>query len=233
MISSLLADPAFLEDIVRILFVFMLIAAAFTLSTRNIASLLTVYAVQSLLLVLITGSLYLIEGNKNLVAIAALTLVSKVLLIPLFINLIGEKIKISRDLKFNYLEPTASLLVSMGLIMLAYVFLSGFFNEYILGKLFFIGAVIGLSLTLMGMLVIFSRKKVITKVIGYLTMENGVLLFGIFVADLPFIIEILIVIDLMILVLLTTILAIGLDSTREEYHQRLHTLKIWSGGENR
>jgi hydrogenase-4 component E len=232
MISSFLADPTLLEDVIRILFVFVLITAAFTLSTRNIASLLTVYAVQSLLLVLIASSLYFIEGNQTLLAIAALTLVSKVLLIPLFINLIGEKIKISRDLKFNYLEPTASLLVSMGLILLAYVFLSGFFSEIILGKLFFIGAVIGLSLTLMGMLVIFSRKKVITKVIGYLTMENGVLLFGIFVADLPFIIEILIVIDLMILVLLITILAIGLDSTREEYQQRLQTLKIWSGGED-
>ncbi len=232
MISSFLTDQAFLEDLIRILFVFVLITAAFTLSTRNIASLLTVYAAQSLLLVLVASSLYFIEGNRTLLEISALTLVSKVMLIPLFINLIGEKIKISRDLKFNYLEPTASLLVSMGLILLAYVFLSGFFNEYILGKLFFIGAVIGLSLTLMGMLVIFSRKKVITKVIGYLTMENGVLLFGIFVADLPFIIEILIVIDLMILVLLITILAIGLDSTREEYHQRLQTLKIWSGGED-
>lgn len=233
MIFSFLTDPAFLEDMIRILFVFVLITAAFTLFTRNIASLLTVYAVQSLLLVLISSSLYLIEGSQTLLAIAVLTFVSKVLLIPIFINLIGEKIKISRDLEFNYLEPTASLLVSMGLILLSYVFLSGFFNEFILGKLFFMGAVIGLSLTLMGMLVIFSRKKVITKVIGYLTMENGVLLFGIFVADLPFIIEILIVIDLMILVLLTTILAIGLDSTREEYHQRLHTLKIWSGEENR
>ena len=232
MISSFLADQAFLEDLIRILFVFVLITAALTLSTRNIASLLTVYAVQSMLLVLIASSLYLIEGKQTLLAIAALTLVTKVLLIPIFINRIGEKIKISRDLKFNYLEPTASLLISMGLILLAYVFLSGFFNEYILSKLFFVGAVIGLSLTLMGMLVIFSRKKVITKVIGYMTMENGVLLFGIFVADLPFIIEILIVIDLMILVLLTTILAIGIDSTIEEYHQRLQTLKIWSGGEN-
>ncbi len=229
MISSFLTDPAFLEDIVRILFVFVLITAAFTLSTRNIASLLTVYTVQSLLLVLIAVSLYLIQGSQTLLAIAALTLVSKVLIIPLFINLIGEKIKISRDMKFDYLEPTASLLVSMGLILLSYIFLSGFFNEFVLGKLFFMGAVIGLSLTLMGMLVIFSRTKVITKVIGYLTMENGVLLFGIFVADLPFIIEILIVIDLMILVLLTTILAIGIDSTIEEYHQRFKRLNIWSG----
>lgn len=231
MIASFLADQALLEDIVRILFVFVLITAAFILSTRNIASLLTVYVVQSFLLTLIAASLYLIEGSEKLLAMAALTLVSKVLLIPLFINVIGEKIKISRDLEFNYLEPTSSLLVSMGLIMLSYVFLSGFFDEYVLGKLFFIGAVIGLSLTLMGMLVIFSRKKVMTKVIGYLTMENGVLLFGIFVADLPFVIEILIVIDLMILVLLTTILAIGLDSTKNEYHKRLQTLKIWSGRE--
>jgi hydrogenase-4 component E len=172
--------------------------------------------------------LYIIHGNRTLLSIAALTLVSKVILIPLFINMIGEKIKISRDMKFNYLEPTASLLLSIVLILLSYVFLSGFFNE--LGKLFFMGAVIGLSLTLMGMLVLFSRRKVITKVLGYLTMENGVLLFGVFVAELPFIIEILIIIDLMILVLLTTILAIGLDSTIEEYHHRLQRLNIWSGG---
>ena len=230
MIFSILTDPAFLEDTIRMLFVFVLVTAAFILFSRNIASLLTVYTVQSLLLTLIAVFLYFIQGSQTLLAIAALTLVSKVILIPLFINLIEEKIKISRDMKFNYLEPTASLLVSMALILLSYVFLSGFFNEYVLGKLFFIGAVIGLSLTLMGMLVIFSRRKVITKVLGYLTMENGVLLFGIFVADLPFIIEILIIIDLMILVLLTTILAIGLDSTIEEYHQRLQRLNIWSGG---
>ncbi|MCO5382020.1 MAG: hypothetical protein NHB15_07945 [Methanosarcina barkeri] len=82
MISSFLTDQAFLEDIVRILFVFVLITAAFTLSTRNIASLLTVYTVQSLLLVLIAVFLYLIQGSQTLLAIAALTLVSKVLLIP-------------------------------------------------------------------------------------------------------------------------------------------------------
>lgn len=229
MIFSILTDPTFLEDTIRMLFVFVLVTAAFILISRNISSLLTVYTVQSLLLTLIAVFLYFIQGSQTLLAIAALTLVSKVILIPLFINLIEEKIKISRDMKFNYLEPTASLLVSVALILLSYVFLSGFFNEYVLGKLFFIGAVIGLSLTLMGMLVIFSRRKVITKVLGYLTMENGVLLFGIFVADLPFIIEILIIIDLMILVLLTTILAIGIDSTIEEYHQRFKRLNIWSG----
>lgn len=149
MIFSFLADLGFLEDTIRMLFVLVLVTAAFILFSRNIASLLTVYTVQSLLLTFIAVFLYLIQGSQTLLAIAALTLVSKVILIPLFINSIEAKIKISRDMKFNYLEPTASLLVSMALILLSYVFLSGFFNENVLGKLFFIGAVIGLSLTLM------------------------------------------------------------------------------------
>ena len=93
------------------------------------------------------------------------------------------------------------------------------------------GAVIGLSLTLMGMLVMFSRRKVITKALGYLSMENGVLMFGIFVTELPFILEVLIIIDLIILVLLTSILAVGLDSSIEEYRKKIRRLQIWNGGE--
>ena len=95
------------------------------------------------------------------------------------------------------------------------------------GSPLFFGAVIGISLVLMGMMVTFSRKKAITKVLGYLSMENGVLLFGLFATELPFIIEFLIIIDLVILILLTTILTVGIDSTLEEYHNRLHRFYLW------
>ena len=62
-------------------------------------------------------------------------------------------------------------------------------------------------------------------------MENGVLLFGMFVTKLPFIIEFLIIIDLIILVLLTTILTVGIDSTLEDYHKRLHRFHLLQGSE--
>ena len=97
----------------------------------------------------------------------------------------------------------------------------------------FFGAVIGLSLMLMGMMVMLSRKRALTKVLGFLSMENGVLLFGMFVTELPFIIEFLIIIDLIILVLLTTILTVGIDSTLEDYHKRLHRFHLLQGGEDR
>lgn len=226
-------DPTFLEGVVKILFVFVLISAGLIISTRNLSSVLTAYTAQSFLLAAVSVLLYMIDGKGQLLMLAGLTLASKVLLIPYFISRIEQKIKIGRDLHFAYLEPTPSLLLSIGLIILSYAFLSKVFEGLPLSKLFFFGAVIGLSLTLMGMLVMFSRKRVVTKALGYLSMENGVLMLGLFVTELPFIIEVLIVIDLIILVILTTILAVGMDSSIEEYRQKFRKLQIWTGGESR
>ena len=225
-------DPTFLEGIIKILFVFVLISAGLIISTRNLSSVLTAYTFQSFLLAAVSSLLYMIDGKGQLLLLAGLTLGSKVILIPYFISRIEQKIKIGRDLHFAYLEPTSSLLLSIGLIILSYTFLAKVFDGLPLSKLFFFGAVIGLSLTLMGMLVVFSRKRVITKALGYLSMENGVLMLGLFVTELPFIIEVLIIIDLIILVILTTIMAVGMDSSIEEYRQKFRKLQIWTGVES-
>jgi len=221
-------DPAFVEGLIRILFVGVVVTAAYIITSRNLLSVVSVYAVQSLMLVLIALSLYSLEGSLVLLAIAVITFVSKVLIIPYFIATVQEKIRIKRDIEFHYLTPTSSLLLSVVLMLVIYMALS----RILLGtsernSLFFFGAVIGISLMLMGMMVTFSRKKAITKVLGFLSMENGVLLFGMFVTELPFIIEFLIIIDLIIIVLLTAILSIGIDSTLEDYQNRLHRFHLW------
>jgi len=224
-----MTDTAFVESIIKILFVVVIVAAAYIISTRNLLSLVSVYALQSLTLVGIALCLYLIQGNPVLLAIAIITFGSKVLVIPYFIATIQEKIRIKRDLEFHYLNPTTTLLLSMALMLVVYIALSRIIPPASTATpgLFFFGAVIGISLMLMGMMVTFSRKRAITKVMGFLSMENGVLIFGMFVTELPFIIEFLIVIDLIILVLLTTILSVGIDSTLEEFHNRLHRFYLW------
>lgn len=220
-------DPAVVQNLIRILFAVVIVTAAYIISTRNLISLVSAYALQSLTLALMALALYGLEGAPILLAIAAVTFVSKVLIIPYFITSIQERIRIRRDIQFHFLSPVTSLLLSMVLMLFIYIALSRILQGTPAGRsLFFFGAVIGLSLMLMGMMVTFSRKRAITKVLGYLTMENGVLLFGIFVTELPFIIEFLIVIDLIILVMLTTILAVGLDSTLEDYHDRLHRFHL-------
>ncbi len=221
-------DTSTIEGIIRILFVGIIITAAYIISTRNLLSVVSVYAVQSLTLVFIALALYSLEGSLVLLAIAIITFFSKVLIIPYFITTIQERIRIKRDIEFHFLNPTTSLLISMVLMLVIYMVLSRIMQGTPAREsLFFFGAVLGISLMLMGMMVTFSRKRVITKALGFLSMENGVLLFGLFVTELPFIIEFLIIIDLIILVLLTTIISVGIDSTLEDYHQRLHRFHLW------
>jgi hydrogenase-4 component E len=221
-------ETAFISGVIKVLFVCIIITAAYIITTRNLISGVSAYATQSLTLVLIALLLYFIEESPVLLAIAIITLASKVLIIPYFIASIQEKIRIKRDIEFHFLSPTTSLIVSVALMLLVYIALGRVMEATAArDKLFFFGAVLGISLMLMGMMVTFSRKRALTKVLGFLSMENGVLLFGLFVTELPFIIEFLIVIDLIILVLLTTILTVGIDSTLEDYHKRLHRFHLW------
>ncbi|HWQ67400.1 MAG TPA: hydrogenase subunit [Methanospirillum sp.] len=215
--------------LLRICLILVLISAALLLSTRNLSSLVRTYAAQSLLLALTALLLVIIEGKSTLILIALITLISKVITIPWFIRVIQKRIHIQQDMQFRYLQPAGALIMSILIILLVYVCFSQILHDlYAESSLFFLGSVIGVSLMLMGLIAIFSRQLAITKVIGYLSMENGVLLFGLFVTELPFITEFTIMVDLIILVLLTTILTVGIDSTIDAYTSRLKEFHLWS-----
>ena len=218
----------FIDYSIKILFVFVLGTAALTIARRTLSSLFTIYAVQSWLIAGIALVLFFKEKAVILLPIAAVTIASKAFLIPYLLRRIQNTMNIKRDMEFRYLTPISSILVSTALIFLVYGSFSRFLLEMSSDVLFFFGAVIVVSLTLIGMLVIFTRQRMITKIIGYLTMENGVLLFSLFIAELPLIIELLIVIDLIMLIVLSTVLAYGIDSTIEEFHDILQSFTLRS-----
>ena len=214
------------EDWIKVLLVFSLITGAFMATRKDLLSLVSAYRIQSLVLSLIALSLYAMEGSQVLLYLALLTIASKVILIPYAIKRIMKEIRIQRDVVFHYLSPNASVFASIILVLLVYASFSKILKGLSLDSLLYLGAVFGISLALMGMMVTFSRKKVITKIIGYLSMENGVLLFSLFITELPFIIEVLILIDLFMIVLLATLLSIGIDSSVEEFRDRFNSLHM-------
>ena len=139
-------DPAIIEGVIRILFVGIIITAAYIISARNLLSVVSVYAIQSLTLVFIALALFSLGGSLVLLAIAVITFISKVLIIPYFIATIQEKIRIKRDMSFHYLSPTTSLIVSMILMLVIYIVLSKVMLETPAREsLFFFGAVLGIS----------------------------------------------------------------------------------------
>jgi hydrogenase-4 component E len=216
------------DDLIKILLVFLLGSAALVISQRSLTSLFSIYAVQSGILAAIALVLYSREATTSLLFMAILTVLSKVIVIPIFLRRLLAVMPIKRDLEFRYLTPIGSIILSTALFFVVYKAFAAFSSALEVGPLFILGAVIGVSLALMGMMVIMSRRKVVTKIIGYLTMENGVLLFSLFIAEMPFIIEVLIVVDLLMIIVLSAVLAFGIDSSVEAFHKRLSQLGLES-----
>ena len=211
-------------NIAQILIVLILATAAVIIMKRDIRSLIKTYSFQSLLLALM-ALLYFVEtGSLTLLFLAIIILVSKVVIIPRFMGVVQKRLNIQRDVKFHFLSPTTSLLASIVIILFVYLSFSSLLSELnrFNSSLFFLGATVGMSIVFMGMIVIFTRKQTITNIVGYLTMENGVVLFSLFLTELPLLIEVLIIVDLIMLTLIATILAFGIDSTIEEFHTRLN-----------
>jgi hydrogenase-4 component E len=217
---------SFTADVIEVLFVLILSTTAFIITQRSLRSLFTIYTIQSLLLALVGAVLFVERGTLSLLFIALLTLFIKVLVIPVFLRRTLVVMPVKRDLEFRYLTPASSILLSAVLLFIVYISFSNVVEQLFSERLFFLGGVIGVSLALIGMMVIFSRQKVVSKIVGYLTMENGVLLFGLFIAEVPFIIEVLIVIDLLMLIVLSMIMAFGIDSSIEAFHRKLTQLGL-------
>ncbi len=211
-------------NLAQILIVLILATAAVIIMKRDIRSLIKTYAFQSLLLAAM-ALLYFVEtGSITLLILAIIILVSKVLIIPHFMGVVQKRLNIKRDVKFHFLSPVTALLASIVIVLFVYFAFSSLLSELnrFNSNLFFLGATVGMSIVFMGMIVIFTRKQTLTNIVGYLTMENGVVLFSLFLTELPLLIEVLIIVDLIMLTLIATILAFGIDSTIEEFHARLN-----------
>ena len=212
------------ENVAQILVVLILATAAIIIVKRDISSLVKTYAAQSLLLAVMAALLFVETGSITLLVLSVIIVISKTIIIPIFMSHILKKLNIKRDVEFHFLSPITSLFASVIIILFVYFSFSRLLSQLNLfnSSLFFLGATVGISIVFMGMIVIFTRKQTITNIVGYLTMENGVVLFSLFLTELPLLTEILIAVDLIMITLLATILAFGIDSTIEEFHFRLN-----------
>ena len=217
-------------DLIRMLLVLVMVSAAFLLTRKSITALFSIYAAQSLGIAAIAFLMYLQEGYTSLLFLAALTIISKCILVPYILRRIHADIAVKRDAQFSYLSPIGSIVLSIAIIVVVYSLFSHLKMSFLLTPAFYAGAILGVSLSLIGLLIMMSRKQMIIKVLGYLSMENGAVLVSIFMAELPFIIEIFLLMDLLMLVLIAAMLAFGIHATIEEFHGKINPFRHWFKG---
>ena len=141
----------------------------------------------------------LIQINAlNLAFILLETIVFKALVIPLFLNYVMKKNRITRDAE-PYLSNFASLII-ITLIIIATFILSNAIDDSQISKIFF---VVAISTLFAGLYLIVTRHKIITHVMGYLIIENGVFILSLAVGnEMPMLVNLGILLDIFVSVFL-------------------------------
>jgi hydrogenase-4 component E len=182
----------------------MLVTAYLMVGQKALFTTIRLYGVQSALLAVVAVTNALSEGRSELFVTAALTVTLKGLLIPWFLMKVIDRIGIHREIE-PFLNVPASLLVCLGLTVVGYRVSTGFpegargASHHVIG--------VALSMLLIGLFLMVTRKKAITQILALLTVENAVFLVAVGVTSgMPFIVELGISFDVILAVLVLGVL---------------------------
>ncbi|MBI3139610.1 MAG: hypothetical protein HYZ15_13620 [Sphingobacteriales bacterium] len=135
----------------------------------------------------------LIEINAvNLTFVLLETIVIKAIAIPLFLNYVMKRNRITRDAE-PFLPNFVSLIL-ITLIVITTFILSNAINDARISKIYF---VVAISTLFTGLYIIVTRHKLITHVMGYLVIENGVFILSLAVGnEMPVLVNLGILLDI-------------------------------------
>jgi len=165
---------------------------------NRMSSYIKILAFQGLLLFGVS----FIELNEintlNLVFVLLETIIVKVFTVPIFLNYIIKRNRMTREVE-PYLPNFISLVIVTTIIISTF-FLSNTINDHHLNKIYFI---VALSTLLTGLYIIITRGKIITHVMGFLVIENGVFILSLAVGnEMPMLVNTGILLDFFVCVLI-------------------------------
>jgi hydrogenase-4 component E len=182
----------------------MLVTAFLMVGQKALFTVIRLFAVQSLLLAIVAATIAISGARHELFVTAALTAALKAILIPWFLMRVIDRIGIHREIE-PFLNVPASLLVCLGLTVVGYRVSTGFPEGARGASHHLIG--VALSMLLIGLFLMVTRKKAITQIIALLTVENAVFLVAVGVTSgMPLIVELGISFDVILAVLILGIL---------------------------
>ena len=135
----------------------------------------------------------LIQINiANLAFVLLETIVFKAIVIPYFLNYVIKRNRITRDSE-PFLPNFISLII-ITLIIISTFILSNAIADDRISKIYF---VVALSTLFTGLYIIVTRHKIITHVMGYLVIENGVFILSLAVGnEMPMLVNLGIMLDI-------------------------------------
>jgi hydrogenase-4 component E len=182
----------------NVLLIIFIISLLYVSIANRIITYVRVLALQGTILFGVTYLQLTHIQTWNLILILLETIVFKAVAVPIFLSYLIKRNKISRETE-PYLPHFISLMI-ITLIVVITVLLANSIKDTYLDKIFFI---VSLSTLFTGLYFIASRKKIITHVMGYLMIENGVFILSLAVGnEMPNLVNLGIMLDVFASVLI-------------------------------
>lgn len=173
-------------DVAHLLGAGMLLVSFMLLSQRRVAAVIDALAVQGAILALAAAWQGFVQGAPQLYLTALIALGAKAVLIPLALRTLIRRFDLHRTV-----EPA----LGIGQGMVAGVALVALAILVVLPITEGARAItredlaLALSVVLLGMLMMISRRNAILQVVGLMTLENGLILAAVGVAGMPLVVE--------------------------------------------
>jgi len=192
------------DDVVILCAAGMLVTAYLMVGQKSLFVTIRLYGLQSFLLGIVAVAMAIGDHRPHLFTSAALTIGLKGVLIPWFLMRVIDRIGIHREIEPFVNIPT-SLLICLGLTVVGYRVSTGLAQgdrgaaHHVIG--------VSLSMLLMGLFLMVSRRKALTQILALLTVENAVFLVALGVTSgMPLVVELGISFDVILAVLVLGIL---------------------------
>lgn len=184
-----------------------------------------IYAVaaQSLFLSIAGAILGAATGNVDLWIIAGITILIKAMLLPWLLIWVVRRIGIHREIE-PVIPINITLVLAAAIVVLSFWLSAslGPVRQAITGN----ALPVGLALTLLGVLVMASRRKALTQMVGLFAAENGIFFTAMAVSQgMPLIIEIGVILDVVLGALVMGVMVLRVRSDVDTDISELESLK--------
>jgi hydrogenase-4 component E len=172
-----------------------------------------IYAVaaQSFLIAVAGGVLATATGNVDLWVIAGITLTVKAIVLPWVLHWVVRRMDVRREIE-PVIPDAATLALAVLVVVMSFHLTAslGSIRHAITGN----ALPVGIALTLNGVLVMATRKKGLTQMVGLFAVENGIFFTAMAVTQgMPLIIEIGVILDVILAALVMSIMVLRVRST--------------------
>jgi hydrogenase-4 component E len=172
-----------------------------------------IYAVaaQSFFIAIAGAVLATSTGNIDLWVIAGVTLAVKAIMLPWVLHWVVRRMNVRREVE-PVIPNAATIVLAVAVVVMSFDLSTslGTVRQAITGN----ALPVGIAITVLGVLVMATRKTALTQMVGLFASENGIFFTAMAVTQgMPLIIEIGVTLDVILAALVMTILVLRVRST--------------------